>query len=88
MFQLIYELRKNWRGRVDGTEIEGCIRGLRGPTKLYTLVYDDSRQLEWHWQDDLSIFLTSKNNCLKHMVAPVLFVCQIKHPVVGNNNQC
>ena len=33
MFQLIYELRKNWRGwtgRVDGTGIEGSIKGPRG----------------------------------------------------------
>ena len=34
MLQLIYELRKNWRGtggRTDGTEIEGSIRGHGGP---------------------------------------------------------
>ena len=36
MLQLIYELRKNWRGRVDGTgrdgwRIEGSTRGPRGP---------------------------------------------------------
>ena len=31
---LIYELGKNWRGRVDGTgEIEGSTRGPRGPKK-------------------------------------------------------
>ena len=29
MFQLIYELRKNWRGRVDGTgDIEGSSVGV------------------------------------------------------------
>ena len=39
MFQLIYELRKNCCGRVDGrterdgTGIEGSIRGPRGPKK-------------------------------------------------------
>ena len=37
MLQLIYELRKNWRGRVDGTgrdgKIEGSTRGPRGPKK-------------------------------------------------------
>ena len=44
MFLLIYELRKNWHGwtgrvngwtggRVDGTGIEGSIRGPRGPKK-------------------------------------------------------
>ena len=32
MFQLIYDLRKNWHGR-DGTGIEGSIRGPRGPKK-------------------------------------------------------
>ena len=33
MLQLIYELRKNWRGRVDGWtgEIKGSTRGPRGP---------------------------------------------------------
>ena len=30
MLMLIYELRKNWRGRVDG-KIEGSTRGPRGP---------------------------------------------------------
>ena len=33
MLQIIYELRKNWRGRVD-REIEGSTRGPRGPKKL------------------------------------------------------
>ena len=32
MLMLIYELRKNWRRRVDGAgEIEGSTRGPRGP---------------------------------------------------------
>ena len=40
MLQLIYELRKNWRGRVDGTgrdgwRIEGSTRGPRGPKNQY-----------------------------------------------------
>ena len=34
MLQLIYELRKNWRGRDGWTgEIEGSTRGPRGPKK-------------------------------------------------------
>ena len=43
MFQLIYELRKNccgWTGgRVDGTGIEGSIRGPRGPKKFAQHMY-------------------------------------------------
>ena len=34
VFQLICELRKNWRGRVDGWTDEGSIRGPRGPKKM------------------------------------------------------
>ena len=34
MLQLIYELRKTWRGQVDGTEIERSIRGPRGPKNM------------------------------------------------------
>ena len=38
VLQLIYELRKNWRGRVDGTgEIEGSTRGPRGPKKRHNI---------------------------------------------------
>ena len=45
MFQLIYELRKNWRGRTD----EGSIRGPRGPKKVIinqsVLVPGDAKEL-------------------------------------------
>ena len=37
MLQLIYELRKNWRGRVDGWRIEGSTRGPRGPKNVYCM---------------------------------------------------
>ena len=44
MIQLIYELRKNCCGRVDGTgrdgwRIEGSTRGPRGPKKACTQTF-------------------------------------------------
>ena len=48
MLQLIYELRKNWRGRVDGTgrdgRIEGTTRGPRGPKKTHFVqIFSEAR---------------------------------------------
>ena len=44
VFQLIYELRKNccgWTGgRTDGTEIEGSVRGPRGPNNCFSRTAD------------------------------------------------
>ena len=73
VFQLIYELRKNWRGRLDRTGIEGSIRGPRGPKKR-TWVF---------W-----IFLRGAPSGLWHSDSPMFSYGQLRPVLLYNVFAC
>ena len=57
VLQLIYELRKNCCGRVDGTGIEGSIRGPRGPKNEPDKIPNNSKKVRTKCPTNHLVFL-------------------------------
>ena len=69
VFQLIYELRKNCCGRVDGTGIEGSVRGPRGPKKSpcrWTKII--SNEINYAWRKNAESSVSVEIVCCKKKV--------------------